>query len=62
MRAVDRKQRIYLEWPYVLSNSKEKPTVCAVYTIYGKTFKGENIRGFRDYAANCECFPLEYFV
>ena len=33
-----------------------------LYTIYGKTFEGENIRGFHDYAANCGCFPLKYFV
>ena len=31
-------------------------------TVYSKTFEGEMIRGFRDYAANRECCPLEYFV
>ena len=30
-------------------------------TIYDKTFEGGNIRGFHDYAANRECFPLKYF-
>ena len=28
---------------------------------YDKTFEGGNIRDLRDYAANRECFPLEYF-
>jgi len=32
-----------------------------VDTIYGKTFKRENICSFRDYTASHECFPLEYF-
>ena len=31
-------------------------------TVYGKTFEGENFRGFRDFVANRESFPLELFA
>ena len=33
-----------------------------VYTVYGKTFEGENFRGFRGFVANRESFPLESFA
>ena len=32
------------------------------YTVYGKTFEGENFRGFRGFLANRESFPLESFA
>ena len=31
-------------------------------TVYGKTFEGENFRGFRGFVANRESFPLESFA
>ena len=31
-------------------------------TVYGKTFEGENFRGFRGFLANRESFPLESFA
>ena len=31
--------------------------VCIWYTVYGKTFKGGNFRGF---SLNRECFPMNY--
>ena len=30
-------------------------------TVYGKTFEGENFRGFRGFLANRKSFPLESF-
>ena len=32
------------------------------YTVYGKTFEGENFHGFHGFSANCESFPLESFA
>ena len=32
------------------------------HTVYGKTFEGENFRGFRGALANRESFPLESFA
>ena len=32
------------------------------HTLYGKTFKWENFRGFRDFSADCESFCLESFA
>ena len=29
-------------------------------TVNGKTFEGENFRGFRDFSLNCKCFPMNY--
>ena len=34
----------------------------ATNTVYGKTFEGENFRGFRGFLANHESFPLESFA
>ena len=31
-------------------------------TIYGKTFEGENFRGFHGFSANRKSFPLESFA
>ena len=32
------------------------------YTVYGKTFEGENFCGFRGFFANRESFPLKLFA
>ena len=31
-------------------------------TVYGKTFEGENFRGFRGFLGNRKSFPLESFA
>ena len=46
----------------VISGYKNHEIICKHNTVYGKTFEGENFRGFHGFLANRESFPLESFA
>ena len=50
---------LYCEFPvWYLKHSRDITLLLLFNTVYGKTFKGENIHNFRNYAATTKVFLM----